>query len=109
MRVRETRAEEGGMSTGNQRDLDHGALAELKIEVNVNETRSLYPLVAITIDVPNDEGGTRPLTVWSYDLDEMLGTKMRALLQRDCVAQSPWVKHNPPTKVGFEIARQWRA
>ena len=37
MRVRETRAEEGGMSTGNQRDLDHGALAELKIEVNVSE------------------------------------------------------------------------
>lgn len=60
-----------------------GALAELKIEVNVNETRSLYPLVPITIDVPHDEGGTRPLTVWSYDLDEMLGTKMRALLQRE--------------------------
>jgi predicted nucleotidyltransferase component of viral defense system len=60
-----------------------GALAELKIEVNVNETQSLYPLVPIAIDVPHDEGGTRPLAVRSYDLDEMLGTKMRALLQRE--------------------------
>ncbi len=57
--------------------------AKLKIEVNINETQSLYPLVPVTIEAPNGEGGATTLSVRSYDLDEMLGTKMRALLQRE--------------------------
>lgn len=57
--------------------------SKLKIEVNINETHSLYPLVPITIRVPDGVQGVREVTVRSYDLDEMLGTKMRALLQRE--------------------------
>lgn len=57
--------------------------SKLKIEVNINETQSLYPLVPMAVQVPDGVGGVRPVTVHSYDLDEMLGTKMRALLQRE--------------------------
>ena len=57
--------------------------AKLKIEVNTNETQSLYPLVSVPVLVPDGADGVRELMVRSYDLDEMLGTKMRALLQRD--------------------------
>lgn len=59
------------------------ALAHLKVEVNINENRSFYPLVPIDVQVPDGEGGVRPVSVISYDLDEMLGTKLRALLQRE--------------------------
>jgi len=59
------------------------ALAHLKIEVNVNEKRSFYPLVTTGIPVPTSKGMPRTLQVVSYDLDEMLGTKLRALLQRE--------------------------
>jgi Nucleotidyl transferase AbiEii toxin, Type IV TA system len=51
--------------------------------VNTNETQSLYPLVSVPVLVPDGADGVRELMVRSYDLDEMLGTKMRALLQRD--------------------------
>ena len=57
--------------------------AKLKVEVNTNETQSLYPLVSVPVLVPEGAEGVRELMVRSYDLDEMLGTKMRALLQRD--------------------------
>jgi len=59
------------------------ALAHLKVEVNINENRSFYPLVPIEVQVPDGAGGVRPVSVISYDLDEMLGTKLRALLQRE--------------------------
>jgi predicted nucleotidyltransferase component of viral defense system len=62
---------------------DEAALGHLKIEVNVNEQKSFYPLVNINIDAPDESGGVRQIPVRSYDLDEMLGTKMRALLQRE--------------------------
>jgi len=58
-------------------------LAHLKIEVNVNENRSLYPVVPMSILVPNDNAEPHAVQVQSYDLDEMLGTKLRALLQRE--------------------------
>jgi predicted nucleotidyltransferase component of viral defense system len=58
------------------------ALMHLKIEVNLNETKSLFPLVNVDIDVP-DTTAQRKVSVVSYALDEMLGTKLRALLQRD--------------------------
>ena len=51
--------------------------------MNTNETQSLYPLVSVPVLVPDGADGVRELMVRSYDLDEMLGTKMRALLQRD--------------------------
>jgi hypothetical protein len=59
------------------------AIGHLKVEVNVNEQKSCYPLVKISIDVPDDNGRIRQTVVESYDVDEMLGTKMRALLQRE--------------------------
>jgi len=59
------------------------ALAHLKVEVNINENRSFYPLVPMEVQVPDGAGGARPVSVISYDLDEMLGTKLRALLQRE--------------------------
>jgi predicted nucleotidyltransferase component of viral defense system len=58
-------------------------LAHLKIEVNLNENRSLYPAVPVPILVPNENAEPRAVQVRSYDLDEMLGTKLRALLQRE--------------------------
>lgn len=60
-----------------------GAIASLKIEVNLNETKSFYPLTSVNIDVPVPGSGSTQINVASYDLDEMLGTKMRALLQRE--------------------------
>ncbi|KAF0102959.1 MAG: hypothetical protein FD187_1754 [bacterium] len=60
-----------------------GAMAKLKVEVNINERKSLFPLVPVEIEVPTGTGGARKVEVMSYDLDEMLGTKLRALLQRE--------------------------
>jgi len=60
-----------------------GALGTLKVEVNVNETQSVYAKTSTAIDVPDGAGGQRSVQVVSYDLDEMLGTKLRALLQRE--------------------------
>ncbi|UXH78713.1 nucleotidyl transferase AbiEii/AbiGii toxin family protein [Roseateles amylovorans] len=59
------------------------AHAHLKIEVNTNEQRPLYALVPVEIEVPDGADGARPMQVVSYALDEMLGTKLRALLQRE--------------------------
>lgn len=59
------------------------ALAHLKVEVNTNERKSLFPLVHVEVQVPDASGGVRDIDVVSYDLDEMLGTKLRALLQRE--------------------------
>lgn len=59
------------------------ALASLKVEVNLNETTPLYPLTTVTIATPVPEGGTREVEVVSYDINEMLGTKLRALFQRE--------------------------
>ena len=55
----------------------------LKVEVNLNERKPLFELTTVHIDVPDEDGMLRKLPVVSYDLDEMLGTKMRALIQRD--------------------------
>ena len=62
---------------------EEAAIGHLKVEVNVNEQKSFYPLVKISIDVPDNNGRVRQTVVESYDVDEMLGTKMRALLQRE--------------------------
>ena len=59
------------------------ALAHLKIEVNTSERENHFGLVPVSIIVPGEPGGTRTTEVQSYDLNEMLGTKLRALLQRE--------------------------
>lgn len=61
---------------------DDAALAHLKVEVNTNENKSFFPLVTVKVQVPAP-GEARHVNVVSYDLDEMLGTKLRALLQRE--------------------------
>ena len=58
------------------------ATASLKVEVNLTERKPFYDLTTVSIDVPV-LGGVVKVPVVSYDLDEMLGTKLRALIQRD--------------------------
>lgn len=54
----------------------------IKVEVNLNEVAALYPLVDVGIGLLNDDGELINSLVRSYDINEMLGTKMRALMQR---------------------------
>jgi hypothetical protein len=55
----------------------------IKVEINLNENASLYPLVSVELDTLDDDGETVCVTARSYDINEMLGTKMRALMQRE--------------------------
>lgn len=56
--------------------------AELKVEVNLTERTPVFPVVTLPLTVQLPEGDTT-FEVVSFDVNEMLGTKMRALLQRD--------------------------
>jgi len=51
--------------------------------VNLNENKRVFPLVSVPILVPHESGVPEYVDVVSYDLNEMLGTKLRALLQRE--------------------------
>lgn len=55
----------------------------IKVEVNLNESESLYPLVSVEMDTLDDDGEHLRASVRSYDINEMLGTKTRALMQRE--------------------------
>jgi predicted nucleotidyltransferase component of viral defense system len=55
----------------------------IKIEVNCNEREPFFEIVDLDYPLPPVVGDRETVTLRSYDLDEMLGTKMRALLQRD--------------------------
>ncbi|HMZ76193.1 MAG TPA: nucleotidyl transferase AbiEii/AbiGii toxin family protein [Rhodocyclaceae bacterium] len=55
----------------------------IKVEVNLNESASLYPLVGVELDTLDDDGDVVRATARSYDINEMLGTKTRALMQRE--------------------------
>jgi len=55
----------------------------IKVEVNLNESASLYPLVDVALDTLDEDGEHAQTPVRSYDLNEMLGTKTRALMQRE--------------------------
>lgn len=55
----------------------------IKVEVNLNENASLYPLVSVELDTLNDDGDTVRVKAHSYDINELLGTKTRALMQRE--------------------------
>ena len=54
----------------------------VKVEVNLNENRSLFPLVEVDINLLDDEGELIKCRARSYEIHEMLGTKLRALMQR---------------------------
>jgi predicted nucleotidyltransferase component of viral defense system len=56
---------------------------KIKIEVNYNERQPFYEIVDLDYSLPSVVGHGAAVKLRSYDLDEMLGTKMRALLQRD--------------------------
>lgn len=68
---------------------------KLKVEVNVTERAPFYPLVRVPY-APALPEGEAAVDVVTYDVDEMLGTKMRALLQRD---------HGRDL---FDLAHAWR-
>lgn len=59
------------------------AKATLKVETNVSERSSCFPMVPVDFSYPDENGTLAQCTVMSFDIDEMLGTKMRALLQRE--------------------------
>jgi len=54
----------------------------IRVEVNLNEHASLYPLVDVEMTLLDDDGELTTASVRSYDINEMLGTKTRALMQR---------------------------
>lgn len=55
----------------------------LKVEVNTNENKPIFDLVSVPVLIPVEGQPPRQLLIPSYDLNEMLGTKLRALLQRE--------------------------
>jgi predicted nucleotidyltransferase component of viral defense system len=55
---------------------------KVKIEVNLNEEQALYPLVEVDLETLSEDGDVEVAKVRSYDINEMLGTKTRALMQR---------------------------
>ncbi|MGH3628090.1 MAG: nucleotidyl transferase AbiEii/AbiGii toxin family protein [Sciscionella sp.] len=54
----------------------------VKVEVNLNEQRSVFPFVDVKIALLDDDGELQSCAARSYDINEMLGTKLRALMQR---------------------------
>lgn len=58
-----------------------GRLLKLKIEANVTERVPYLPIVKLPFSVPFQDQN-RSTELVSYDLNEMMGTKMRALFQR---------------------------
>jgi len=55
----------------------------IKVEVNLNENEPLHPLAEIQMASLDEEGELLSVPVRSYDINEMLGTKLRALMQRE--------------------------
>ena len=54
----------------------------IKVDINLNEHAALYPLVHVNFESLDDEGELVMAQAISYDINEMLGTKTRALMQR---------------------------
>ena len=55
----------------------------IKVEVNLNENASLCPLVNVEMETLDEDGDILRAAARSYDINEMLGTKTRALMQRE--------------------------
>jgi hypothetical protein len=58
-------------------------LETIKVDINLNEEKPFYPLVNVDIQSLNDDGELITAQAISYDINEMLGTKTRALMQRE--------------------------
>lgn len=54
----------------------------IKVDINLNEHQALYPLVHVNLLSLDEEGELVTAQAISYDINEMLGTKTRALMQR---------------------------
>jgi hypothetical protein len=54
----------------------------IKVDINLNEHQALYPLVQVNLQSLDEEGELVMAPAISYDINEMLGTKTRALMQR---------------------------
>lgn len=54
----------------------------IKVDINLNEHAALYPLVQVDFQSLDEEGELVTAQAISYDINEMLGTKTRALMQR---------------------------
>ena len=54
----------------------------IKVDINLNEHAALYPLVHVNFESLDDDGELVMAQAISYDINEMLGTKTRALMQR---------------------------
>ena len=54
----------------------------VKVEVNLNEQRSLFPFMEVQLALLDEDGELKNCSARSYDIHEMLGTKLRALMQR---------------------------
>ncbi len=54
----------------------------IKVDINLNEHAALYPLVKVNFQSLDDDGERVTAQAISYDINEMLGTKTRALMQR---------------------------
>jgi predicted nucleotidyltransferase component of viral defense system len=57
--------------------------AKLKIEVNCNERVPVHEIIGLDYEPPRLASGIDRVTLRTYDVNEMLGTKMLALYQRD--------------------------
>lgn len=55
----------------------------IKVEINLNESASVFPLVSVQVNTLDDDGEAVRVSARSYDINEMLGTKTRALMQRE--------------------------
>lgn len=63
--------------------LDLAREETIKVEVNLEESTPLLPLARVEIDSLDEDGELVRAAAVSYDINEMLGTKTRALLQRE--------------------------
>lgn len=54
----------------------------IKVDINLNEHAALYPLVNVNFASLDEDGELVTAQAVSYDINEMLGTKTRALMQR---------------------------
>ena len=54
----------------------------IKVDINLNEHQALYPLVNVNFESLDEDGELVNAQAISYDINEMLGTKTRALMQR---------------------------
>ncbi|MGB6450920.1 MAG: nucleotidyl transferase AbiEii/AbiGii toxin family protein [Steroidobacteraceae bacterium] len=54
----------------------------VKVEVNLNEQSSLFPFIEVQVALLDEDGELTRCAARSYDINEMLGRKLRALMQR---------------------------